>query len=113
MLPCPVDDLQRFVQLGQGLFDLSRNLTCCREQGDMIGHIQLRPGSAISRRTAAQKRYSLRYIAFFYLDPAAKDRSQCAPEREALLVRYCNQLVCPLTEDCVISIEREQPGTGR
>src|SRR6516165_780981 len=112
-LPCYFHDLQSLVQQGHGLFILSRDLTCCGEESDMIGHVQLRPGCAVSRRTAAQERYSLRNIAFFYLDPATKDRSQCAPERETLLVRYRNELVCPLTEDCIISIERQQPGAGR
>ena len=97
-LPCPFDDLQGIVQQGQGLFNLPCDLTCRGEEGDIIGHPRFRPGGAVSARTAAQQRHSLRHIAIFDLDPAAKDRSQRTPEGETLLGRHRNQLVCPLIQ---------------
>ena len=55
-----------------------------------MGHPQLRPGGAVSGRTAAQERYPLRHIAIFDLDPAAIDRSHRTPEGKTLLGRHRN-----------------------
>ena len=75
-----------------------------------MGYPHLRPGGAVSRRTAAQERYPLRHIAILDLDPSAIDRSLRTPKGETLLGRHRNQLVCPLTQGCVISDERKQQG---
>src|SRR6266851_2619011 len=74
-----------------------------------MGHPHLRPGGAVSRRTAAQKRYPLGHVAIFDLDPPAIDGSLRTPVGETLLGRHRKQLVYPLAEDCVISVERKQP----
>src|SRR5262249_31281781 len=47
-LPCSFDDLQSLVQQGQTLFNLPCNLTCPGQEGDMMGHPQLRPSTAVS-----------------------------------------------------------------
>ena len=64
-----------------------------------MGHPRLRRGGAVSRQTAAQKRYSFGQIAIFGLDPPAIDGSLSTPEGETLLGRHRNELVCPLAED--------------
>ena len=112
-LPCPFDDLQGLVQQGQGLFNLSCELTCCGEEGDRMGQIPLRPGGAVSGRPTAQKRHSLGHVAILDRDPTAIDRSQCTPVGETLLGRHRNQLVCPLIQGCIFSDKRKQPGSAR
>jgi hypothetical protein len=76
-----------------------------------MGHQQLGPIGAISRQTAAQKRYPLRHIAVPGLDPAAIDRSERTPLRESLLGRHRNQLVYPIIQISVTADDREQYGT--
>src|ERR1700730_1483108 len=78
-----------------------------------MGHPHFGPGGAVSRRTVAHQRYSLRYIAILDLDPAAKDGSHRTPERETLLGCHGNELVCPLTQGYVVSDERKQPTVRR
>ena len=63
-----------------------------------MGHPRLRPGGAVSGRTAAQERYPLDHIAILDLDPPAIDRSLRTPVGETLLGRHRNQLVCPLIQ---------------
>src|SRR6266481_4136748 len=63
-------------------------------------------GGAELRRTAAQERYPLRYIANFDLGPAVIDRSRRTPEGETLFRRHRNQPVCQLIRGCVVSDER-------
>src|SRR5215472_1849074 len=112
-LPCSFTGLQRLVQQRQSLFNLACDLTRPRQEGDKIGHPQLRPGCAISHQTAAQQRLSLHRIALFDLDPSAIDASPWTPETETLLGRNRNQLVYPLAEDCIVSGERKQQGANR
>jgi hypothetical protein len=107
-LPCSFTDLQSIVQQRQALFNFPCDLTCRGEESDIMGHKHLRPGGAVSRRTATQERHSLRHITILDLDPPAKDRSLRTPEGETLLGRHRNQLVCPLIQRCVVSDEREQ-----
>src|SRR5216683_1900375 len=79
----------------------------------MMGHPQLRPGGAVSRRTAAQERYSLCYIAILDLDPAAIDRSLRTPVSETLLGRHPDRLVRPLIQGRILAEKRKQPGADR
>src|ERR1700730_11192026 len=75
-----------------------------------MGHPDLRPGGAVSTRTATQERCPLRHTTILDLDPAAQDRSMRMPLEETLLGRHRNQLVCPLTQGCIVFEEREQNG---
>ena len=68
-----------------------------------MGHQQLRPAGAISRRTTAQKRYPLPHIAVLGFDPAAIDRSERTPLGESLLGRHGNQVVYPIIQDSVVA----------
>src|SRR6516225_4969536 len=72
--PGPFSALQGIVQLGYGLFDLPGDLACAGEEAEKIGHPNLRPGGAVSRRAAAQKRYCLRHVATFDRDPPVIER---------------------------------------
>ncbi len=77
-LPCPFDDLQRLVQLGQGLFNLPCDLTRPGEEGEANEASTTLPrwrGKAAE--PLRKKRYPLRHIAILDLDPAAIDRSLC------------------------------------
>jgi len=76
----------------------------------MKWHHRRRPGSAVSRQTAAQSRYSLGHIAIFGPDPTPIDSSKRTPEGETQLARDCNQLVRPLIHGCVVSDVRKQHG---
>src|SRR5690349_3954697 len=58
----------------------------------------------------AQERYPLCHIAVLDLGPAAIDHSVPTPLGEALFGRHRNQLARPLTQGCVVSIERMEPG---
>jgi hypothetical protein len=50
-------------------------------------HPGSRSGGTVSRRTAPQKRYSLRHISILDLDPAARNRPLRTPDGEILLGR--------------------------
>src|SRR5271170_5459744 len=109
-LSCSFHHLQSVVKLGQGLSNLPRSLTCHGKEGYVIGHPRLRPGGTISGQTAAQDSHSLPHIAIPDLDPPEIDHSRCVVQREPLLCRHRNQLVCPLLQGCVFSGEQEQQG---
>ena len=79
----------------------------------MIRHIPHRSSRAVGGRSTAQERYPLRHIATPDLCPPAIDGSLRAPVVETLFGRHCNELVCPLAEDCVVSDERTQPCADR
>jgi hypothetical protein len=69
----------------------------------MVGHEHLRPGGAVSRRTAAHKRYPLDDIAILGLDPAAIDRTERTPLRESLLGRQRDQVFYKMIQVSVIA----------
>jgi hypothetical protein len=80
---------------------------CPGQEGDIIGNPRLRPGSAVSGRTAVQERYTLRHIAIFDHDPTAEHRARRTPVGETVLGRNRYELVCPLIQRCVVSAERQ------
>jgi hypothetical protein len=67
------------------------------------------PPLAPGARVASQQSHSLCQVAFFDLDPAARDLSLSAPKGETLLGCQRNQLVCTLTPGRVVSDERSSP----
>jgi hypothetical protein len=104
------DDLQSIVQQNHTLFNLPCDLTCSGQKGERMGRPHFRPGSTVSRRTAAQQRYPFGHITILDRDPAAMDRSHRTPDRETLLGRHRNQLVCPLIQRYVVSDNRKRQG---
>src|SRR5215471_12108926 len=92
-LPCPFDQLQRLIQPGRAFFDLTCDLTCPGEEGDIKRHPRGGPSRRVRARTGTQKRQALSQIGILGLDPPTEDRSRCTIEREALTGRDRNQVV--------------------
>src|SRR5262249_44377621 len=106
---CPFDDLQRIVQQGHGLFDLTSDLTRPGQESDIMRHPQFRPSGAVSGRTAAKEQYPLRQIAIPDLAPPTIDVPLSTPVGETLLRSDRGHFVCPLIQGCVVSAEQKQP----
>ena len=70
-----------------------------------MGYEQLCPSGAVSARTVAEERHSLRQIAILDLDPPAIDRSLCPPVRKTLLGREGEQLCSLLIQRYIVSDE--------
>ena len=73
-----------------------------------MGYYCLRTGGAVSGQTDEQERYPFDHIAIFDFEPPTIDRSLRTPERETMLGRDRNQLVCPLAEGSIVSEEGKQ-----
>src|SRR5271168_1004975 len=101
-LPRPFDELQRLIQPGRAFCDLTCDLTCPGQEGDIQGHPRRGPSGTVSARTGTQKRKALRHIGILGLDPPEKDRSRCTIERETLIGRDRNQAVRPLLQAHIV-----------
>src|SRR6516162_5709733 len=84
-LPRLFDELQGLIQPGRAFFDLTCDLTCPSEEGDIQGHPHSGPGGRVSARTGTQKRQALSHIGILGLDPPTEDRSRCTVEGKTLI----------------------------
>jgi len=96
--PGPVRALQGIVQLGHGLLDLPGDLACPGEEAEKIGHPYLRPGGAVSRRAAAQKRYPLRRVATFDGDPPVNGKPRSVAKAMSSSARSFRAESAPASE---------------
>src|SRR2546423_1391111 len=78
-----------------------------------MGHKCLRPGDAVSARTAAEEGYALCHLTIFDLGPPEIDRPLPAPVGKTLLGRDRNELSCPLIQGSKVADEQKQPNADR
>src|SRR5262249_26451932 len=105
-LPRPFDELKRLIQPGRAFFDLTCDLTCPGQEGDIQGHPPRGPSGTVSARTGTQKRQTLSHIGIPGLDPPTEDRCRCTIERETLIGRERYQAVRPLLQAYVVPDDR-------